>query len=111
MNKANKTTIKLLVLYKKHSLKLTNLCNWSQEFIFYNHADIILEDFNINALYENNTLLHVLSAYNQVVTKSAHISGSFLDLVYVYKEFSRTLSVNVIDIYFKDHDAVKLKFN
>ena len=102
--------IKLLVLYKKNSLPLTNVCSWLQEFIFYNPVDIILRDFNINALHENNRLLHVLSAYNQAVTKSTHISASLLDHVYVHKEFSRTLSVNVIDIYFSDHDAVKLKF-
>ena len=102
--------MKLLVLYKKNSLLLTNFCNWLLEFIFYNSVDIILGDFNMNALHENNSLLHVLSAYNQAVTKSTHISGSLLDHVYVHKEFSRTLSVNVIDIYFSDHDAVKLKF-
>ena len=102
--------MKLLVLYKKNSLLLTNFCNWLLKFIFYNPVDIILGDFNMNALHENNSLLHVLSAYNQVVTKSTHISGSLLDHVYVHKEFSRTLSVNVIDIYFSDNDAVKLKF-
>ena len=102
--------IKLLVLYKKDSLPLTSFCNWLQEFIFYNPVDIILGDFNIDAFHENNRLLHVLSVYNQVVTKSTHISGSLLDPVYVHKEFSGTLSVNVIDIYFSDHDAVKLKF-
>ena len=102
--------IKLLILYKKSSLPITNFCNWLKKFIFYNPVDIILGDFNINVLHENNRLLHVLSAYKQVVTKSTHISGSLLDHVYVYKEFSRTLSVNVIDIYFSDHDAVQFKF-
>ena len=50
-------------------------------------------DLDINELHENNRLLHVLSHYNQAVTKPAHISGSLLDHVYIYKEFSRTLSV------------------
>ena len=77
---------------------------------FYNTVDIVIRDFNINALHENNSLLRVLSAYNQVVTKSTHISGSLLDHVYVHKEFSRTLSVYVIDIYFSYHNAVKPKF-
>ena len=95
--------IKLLVLYKK-------IFNWLQEFVLNNHIDIILGDFNINGFEKYDRLSNILSYFNQVVEVSTHISGSLLDHVYVHKEFSRTLFVDVFDVYFSDHDSVKLKF-
>ena len=102
--------IKLLVLYKKISLPVFCFCNWLQEFVLNNHIDIILGDFNINGFEKNDRLSNILSYFNQVVEVSTHISGSLLDHVYVHKEFSRTLFVDVFDVYFSDHDSVKLKF-
>ena len=102
--------IKLLVLYKKISLPVFDFCNWLQEFVLNNHIDIILGDFNINGFEKNDRFSNILSYFNQVVEVSTHISGSLLDHVYVHKEFSRTLFVDAFDIYFSDHDSVKLKF-
>ena len=89
-------TIKSLILYKKHTLPLTNFCNWLQGFISSNTVGIILEDFNINAFQENDRLENVLSSYNQNVAASTHISGSLLDHIYIHQEFSKELSVQSI---------------
>ena len=103
-------TIKLLLLYKQHTLPLTNFCNWLQGFIASNAMDIVLGDFNINAFQENGRLKNVLSSYNQIVAASTHNSGSLLDHVYKYQEFSKELNMqSAINIYFSDHDAVKFR--
>ena len=72
--------------------------------------DIVLGDFNINAFQENGRLKNVLSSYNQIVAASTHNSGSLLDHVYKYQEFSKELNMqSAINIYFSDHDAVKFR--
>ena len=46
-----------------------------------------------------------------IVAASTHISGSLLDHVYIHQEFTKELNMqNAINIYFSDHDAVKLRF-
>ena len=104
-------TIKLLLLYKKHTTPLTNFSNWLQGFIASNTVDIISGDFNINVFQEHGRLGNVLSSCNQIVAASIHISGSLLDHVYIHKEISKRLNMqSVIDIYFSDPDAVKFRF-
>ena len=70
----------------------------------------MLSNFNINGFTESARLLHILSGYSPVVQVSTHISGSSLDHCYVHRKFSETFSVDVFDIYFIDHDAVRLRF-
>ena len=104
-------TIKLLLLHKKYTLPLINLCSWLQRFIASNTVHIILGDFNINVLQENGKLENVLSSYNHIATASTHISRSLLDHVYIHQECSKELNTqSVIDIYFSDHDAIKFRF-
>ena len=59
-------TIKLLLLYKKHAIPLTDFCNWLQGFIGSNTVDITLGDFNINAVQEYGRLGVLLSSYKQI---------------------------------------------
>ena len=61
--------IQLLLLYKKYVVTVTAFCNWLQEFIFGNHADIILGDFNING-FDEGRLYDVLANYNQILKYS-----------------------------------------
>lgn len=73
--------------------------------------DVILGDFNVNALSEENYFLDYLTEYKQVVTEPTHISGSLIDHIYVHKNLFNTFDVETLVkiVYFSDHDAIKLK--
>lgn len=55
---------------------------------------------------------HTLSNYILLVNESTHASGSMVDHVYFYGESLQKFSsskVQVLSIYFLDHDAVKFR--
>ena len=89
-------TIKLLLLYRKHSINVTGFCSWLQEFVTSNFVDIILRDFNISVFDETDRLSNVLASYNQIIKKPTHISGSLLDHVYFHCEFLEELDVQIL---------------
>ena len=101
--------IKLLLLYRKHASPLSPLCDWLQGFVTNNLVDIILDDFNINGFNESISLSHILSQYDQLVNTSSDISESLLDHIYIHQEFLKQVNIDVINIYFSRHDAIKLK--
>ena len=72
---------------------------------------ILLGDFNIDAFDGDayTRLDEVPSNYRLMVKEPTHLDGGLLDHVYLLKSFSR-MNVNsfVKNIYFSDHDAVKL---
>jgi len=76
-------------------------------------VDIILGDFNVNALSENNYFIDYLTDYKQVVTEPTHISGSLIDHIYVHKNLFQIFDIEnlVKNVYFSDHDAIKLKLS
>ena len=67
--------IKLLLLYRKHALSLSNLCDWLQSRFF---SRYYFRGFLFNGFNEIIQLSHVLSRYDQLVNTSIHISGSCL---------------------------------
>ena len=77
-----------------------------------NAPDIILGDFNINALSnESENFLHFMSenSYSQIVSEPTHILGSLLDHVHVSSSFQcHVHKVQVNPVYFSDHDAVTI---
>ena len=56
-------------------------------------------------------LIEVLVDYNLMVSGATHLDGALLDHIYVLKSFCRKKIVDSIirNIYFTDHDAVKLR--
>ena len=72
---------------------------------------IILGDFNVNGFSENNYIDEFLSDYELVVNEPTHISGSLIDHVYVRKEVLDVADVSVLvkNVYFSDHDAIKIR--
>ena len=74
--------------------------------------DILLGDFNIDAFDRDayTRLDEVLSSYRLIVKELTRLHGGLLDHVYLLKSFS-SMNVNsfVKNIYFSDHDAVKLQ--
>ena len=77
-----------------------------------NHHYIFLGDFNINAFGGVRALKEVFSNYNLNVSEPAHLDGALLDNIYIYikKSFENDKHVTSIvnNVYFSDHDAVKV---
>ena len=76
--------------------------------------DIILGDFNINYLNDNQvqSLKSLMESFNytQIVTKPTFISsGSLLDHVYIRSTKFQIIENYVVNVYYSDHDAIKIK--
>ena len=101
----------ILLLYRKISQPLETFFDYLQYFLEANTVHFVVGDFNIDALTGNPRLQTILSSYTQVVNEPTHQSGSLLDHIYVkntiFEKFS--ISTSTINIYFSDHDAVRLK--
>ena len=73
----------------------------------------MLGDFNNNAFCTDShtSLKHILSDYNILVFEPTHLDGGLLDHVYVSNSFCVNIATTVVikNIYFSDHDAVKLQ--
>ena len=72
--------------------------------------DIILGDFNIDALESNVNLNQFLTGYTLVVNEPTHISGSLLDHCYIKNDVLQQYDIlcHVITVPFSDHDAVRV---
>ena len=74
---------------------------------------IVLGDFKINTLNGANVNLQdIFSNYTLLVNEPTHISGSLIDHVHVYnKSLQKFLpsKIEVLSIYFSDHNAVKFR--
>ena len=75
--------------------------------------DIILGDFNINYLNDNQVqpLKYLMESFNymQIVTRPTFISsGSLLDHVYVRPTVFQIIENYVVNVYYSDHDAIKI---
>ena len=102
--------IKILLLYRKCSVKQNTFNETLKYLVDSQDVDIILGDFNINALAVDGDLAFLLEAYEMIVNDPTHISGSLLDHVYVKKTLSSDFYITcmVKNIYFSDHDAVRI---
>ena len=101
--------IKLLLLYKPPNYSTDSFCEDLRQVTAYDDIDIIVGDFNIDALDPaNNFLKDVLSSYEMIVNDPTHLAGGLLDHVYLKKSFISQKEVQcfVKDVYFSDHDGV-----
>ena len=101
---------RVLLLHRKNSENLNKFYENLIEINTHQDVDIILGDFNVNALEQNSQVKQVLSAYMQVVTESTQISGGLLDHIFIHKQMKHEMVVQnvVVTTYFSDHDAVFL---
>ena len=105
--------VKIDLLYRSPNvlpnLFLENLTFWIDE----EKADILLGDFNLDALcYDScNPLQQRLENYKLLVSEPTHMDGGLLDHVYIARSFStnKLLATVIKNVYFSDHDAVKLQ--
>ena len=109
-------SINILLVYRKNSLKVDDFIYMINHFLSQtdNNIHIILGDFNYNAFTQfanRQKLLAVLTNYRQIIDQPTHISGSLIDHVYIKKTFQNQTDIHSIvkNIYFSDHDAVKLR--
>ena len=108
----SKIPLKLMILYKPNSQPLTLFSDYLHYMIDAKGPDIIIGDFNIDA-YQESRLSHLLADYSQFVDSPTHIAGSTLDHVYVKNglQENNDIKVSVLNIYFSDHDAVRVQIS
>ena len=112
INHITDITLCVMLLYRKHSLNITQYINSIEQTLNDNDINIIFGDFNINYLSDDEikplkSLMTSLD-YKQVVQSPTFVSaGSLLDHVYVKGNFW-TIECSVLAVYYSDHDAVKI---
>ena len=104
--------LSFLLVYRKNSSNILQFVN-SIEYLLRTHAiDIVLGDLNIN--YFNSKDIEPLTSlmeslnYVQIVERSTFILGSLLDHVYVKQENKANTHCSVIDVYYSEHDAIRI---
>ena len=105
-----KVQLNILLLYCKITRNLAGFYEHLIEINFSQNIDLLLGDFNINALDPTSRILQMMSNCVQVVTKSAQISGALLDHVFVRKDLFKKIEVRSVVriLHFSYHDAVVL---
>ena len=102
-----------LLLYRKQTSNVTQYIDCLNYVLNSYNIDMILGDFNINYFHGNQvqplkSLMESLN-YTQIVTKPTFISsGSLLDHVYVRSTVFQIIENYVVNVYFSDHDAIKI---
>ena len=111
-NHRSHVNISLLLIYRKNNSNILDLINGIDYLVRSNPIDIILGDFNINYFSSND--MEVLSSlmqsldYLQIVAMPTFISGSLLDHVYIRQANKLDIDSSVINVYYSDHDAIKI---
>ena len=104
--------LKLIILYKPNSQPLTLFSDYLHYMIEGKGPDIIVGDFNIDA-YQESRLSHLLAGYSQFVDSPKHVAVSTLDHLYVKNglQENNDIKVSVLNIYFSNHDAVRVQIS
>ena len=102
-----------MLVHRSPNSSLASFCNSLENFLRHYCVDIVLGDFNINTLNEANiNLQDIFSNYTLLVNELTRTSGSLIDYVYVYNVSHQKFlpsKIEVLSIYFSDHDAVKFR--
>ena len=113
INNTTPLSYTILVLYRKNSSNISQYVQYLRNILNSNATDMILGDFNINYLNNNDTiqplksLMHSLE-YSQIVQSPTFVSaGSTLDHVYVKPTFD-IVQNSIVSVYYSDHDAIKI---
>ena len=102
-----------LLLYRKQSSNILQYVDCLKYMLNSYNIDIILGDFNINYLNDNQVqpLKSLMESFNytQIATKPTFISsGSLLDHVYVRSTKFQIIDNYVVNVYYSDHDGIKI---
>ena len=102
-----------LLLYRKQTSNIIQYVDCLNYVLNSYTIDIILGHFNINYFNDNQVqpLKSLMESFNytQIVTKPTFISsGSLLDHVYVKSTVFQIIENYVVNVYYSDHDAIKI---
>ena len=103
-----------LLLYRKQNSNISQYVDCLKYVLNSYTIDMILGDFNINYFNDNQvkplkSLMESLNYTRQIVTKPTFISSrSLLDHVYVSPTVFKIIENSVVDVYYSDHDAIKI---
>ena len=108
--------IRFLFLYRKQDSNVHDFVNNLNHITNWYRIDVILGDFNINYFDEKEShhlknILESTLGYQQIVSKPTFLSGSLLDHVYIRSQKFKSVDNSVIEVYYSDHDAVKILFH
>ena len=114
VNRRSKEIRTVLLLYRKQNSNILQYVDCLKYMLNSYSIDIILGDFNINYLNDNQVqpLKSLMESFNftQIVTKPTFISsGSLLDHVYIRSTKFQIIENYVVNVYYSDHDAIKIK--
>lgn len=105
----------LLLLYRKQNTNINQYLATLKDILDQNSIDIILGDFNINYLANNNEVkvlkeLMDTYRYTQIVQTPTFLSaGSLLDHIYINPQMVTVLDNSVVSVYYSDHEAIKVE--
>ena len=88
--------LNILFLYRKITTNLAGFHEHLREINFSRNIDLLLGDFNINALDPTSRILQVMSNYVHEVTESTQISGALLDHIFVRKDLLKNIKSEVL---------------
>ena len=114
VNRTSKEIRTILLLYRKQNSNILQYVDCLKYMLNSYSIDFILGDFNINYLNDNQVqpLKSLMESFNytQIVTKPTFISsGSLLDHVYIRSTKFQIIENYVVNVYYCDHDAIKIK--
>ena len=109
----NNDAVRFMLVYRNLNSSPTSFFSSLEYFLRRYCIHIVLGDFKINTLNGANVNLQdIFSNYTLLVNEPTHISGSLIDHVHVYnKSLQKFLpsKIEVLSIYFSDHNAVKFR--
>lgn len=114
VNNMTPVPITMLLLYRKNSSNISQYMNTIRYILNSHEIDVILGDFNINYLNDNevqplyNALMESLNYIQTVQSPTFMSTGSLLDHVYVKNRMLSTTNTSVVTVYYSDHDAVNI---
>ena len=104
----------ILLLYRKQSANINQYLENLKDILDQNSIDIILGDFNINYLANNNEVkvlkeLMDIYTYTQIVQTPTFLpAGSLIDHIYINPKMFTVLDNSVVSVYYSDHQAIKV---
>ena len=85
-----------LRLHGKITTNLVGFYEHLRKINFSQNIDLLMGDFNIDALDPTSRTLHVMSNCVEVVTESTQISGTLLDHVFVQKDLFKKMNLELL---------------
>ena len=109
------SSLQILLLNRSNTERLQQYSEYILYLVNSKRPDIILGDFNINAISQPSPALLCQiqdMGYRQVVKEPTHISGGTIDHIYLSTHLLNSFQhiIHITPLYYSDHDAVSIQF-